>query len=305
MVQEKRATLIHNPTAGDEDHSKGHLLKLIRNAGYEPVYKSSKEDFGSALDDPGEMVIVAGGDGTVRKVALELLDCNVPLAILPMGTANNISKSLGIAGKTSELIAAWAKAKTKKFNVATAKSPWGHELFIEAIGLGLLSKAITILDKVDQKADIDFANTEHKVNRDVTALIMLLSEYSPMDLNVIVDGREISEPLLLFEVMNIQNVGPNVLLAPEADPGDDYLDCVVLKESNRENFEKYLTALIAGKQGTLPVEIVRGKKIEFQWEGTAIHLDDKIWSKGITVPPPPRVIEVELDGRCFKYLSTK
>jgi diacylglycerol kinase family enzyme len=162
---------------------------------------------------------------------------------------------------------------------------------------------MTILDTIDQKADIDFANTEHKVSRDLTALIMLLSAYTPMDLKVIIDGREISEPLLLFEVMNIQNVGPNLLLAPDADPGDNYLDCVFLSESNRENFAKYLTALIAGKQGTLPVEIVRGNQIEFQWEGTAIHLDDKIWSKVLTVPSPPQVIEVELDVRCFEYLA--
>jgi len=303
MAQKQRVTLIHNPTAGDEDHSKAHLLRLIRNAGYEAAYKSSKEDFASALEDPGDLVIVAGGDGTVRKVALELLDSNVPLAILPMGTANNISKSLGMTGTTEELVDTWSSAQAKEFRIGTAKSPWGHEPFIEAVGLGLLSKAISILDKVDQKADIDFANTEHKVSRDLTALIMLLSEYTPMDLKVIIDGREISEPLLLFEIMNIECVGPNMLLAPDADPSDDYLDCVFLSERNRENFATYLTALIAGKEGTLPVEIVRGKNIEFHWEGTAIHLDDKIWTKGLTVPSPPQVIEVALDGRRFRYLS--
>src|SRR4030095_1408556 len=105
------------------------------------------------------------------------------------------------------------------------------------------------------------------------------------------------------EIMNIKHVGPNLLLAPEADTSDDYLDCVFLVESNRENFAKYLTSLMSGKQGTLPVEIVKGKKIEFQWEGTAIHLDDKIWTKGITVPPPPQLVDVELDGRWFEYLS--
>jgi diacylglycerol kinase (ATP) len=301
----KRATLIHNPQAGDEDHSRRHLVKLIRDAGYEVDYKSSKDDLGNALEDPGDLVVVAGGDGTVRKVALQLLDHHAPLAILPTGTANNISKSLGIDGSPEELIEGWKRAEPKRFSVASAKSCWGQDLFVEAIGLGLLSRTISILNKVDHKADVDFANTEHKVGRDLTALIVLLSEYTPMDLKVSIDGREISAPLLLFEIMNIKQVGPNLLLAPDADPGDDYLDCVFLVESNRENFAKYLTGLMAGKQVTLPVDIVKGKQIEFHWEGTAIHLDDKIWTKGITVPPPPQQIDVELDGRWFEYLSTE
>lgn len=300
---DKRVTLIHNPTAGDEDHSRKHLLKLIGNAGYKVAYESSKEDFSSALEDPGEFVIVAGGDGTVRKVALQLLDHKVPIAILPMGTANNISKSLGINGSVEELIDGWSAARRKKFTVAVAKSSWGQELFVEAIGLGLLSRAITILEKVDQKAEVEFANTEDKVERDLTALIVLVSEYTPMNLRVTIDGQEFSDPLLLFEIMNIKNVGPNLLLAPDADTSDDYLDCVFLTESSREKFAKYLTALMADKQGTLPAEIVKGKKIEFQWEGTAIHLDDKIWTKGITVPSPPQLISVELEGRSFEYLS--
>ena len=303
MAKMKRATLIHNPQAGDEDHSKSNLLKLIEKAGFEVDYHSSKDDVASALADPGDLVIVAGGDGTVGKVALQLLDRSVPLAILPMGTANNISKSLGVTGSVKKLISAWKNARRKRFRVATAKSSWGKEQFVEAMGLGLLSKAISILDKVDHKGEIEFSNTEDKVARDLTALIMLLSEYTPMDLRVSIDGREISKPLLLFEIMNIKHVGPNLLLAPDADPGDDYLECALLSESNRESFAKYLTALIADKERLLPLEIVRGKKIEFYWEGTPIHLDDKIWTKGITVPAPPQVVEIELEQSYFEYLS--
>lgn len=302
-MSKKQVTLIHNPRAGDEDHSRKQLLKLIGNAGYEVEYKSSKEAFTSALEDPGEFVIVAGGDGTVRKVVLKLLDHKVPLAILPMGTANNISKSLGIVGSTEDIVDGWKDARPKKFKVGVAKSSWGQEIFVEAIGLGLLSKAITILNKVDQKADVDFANTEHKVDRDLTALIVLVSEYTPMDLKISIDGVETSRPLLLFEIMNTKHVGPNLLLAPDADATDDYLDCALLDESNRENFAKYLTALMAGKEAALPIEVVKGKKIEFRWEGTPIHLDDKIWTKGITVPSPPQLIDVQLEGRWFEYLS--
>lgn len=299
----KRVTLIHNPQAGDEDHSRNQLLKLISDAGYEVSYKSSKEEFASALGDPGDLIVIAGGDGTVRKVALQSLGTGVPLAILPMGTANNISKSLGITGTTEELIAGWKRATRKKFTVGIARSSWGSELFVEGVGLGLISRAMSILDTIDDKSDVDFSTKYDKVYRDLTALIVLLSEYSPKELKVAVDDREISGPLLLIEVMNIKCVGSNLLLAPDSDASDDYLDCVFLTESNRERFAKYLTRLMAGKEAEAPLDVLKGKHVRFEWEGTPIHLDDKIWTRGITLPSPPQTIDVKLDDQQFQYLA--
>ena len=58
------------------------------------VHKKNLED---CLDgDFGDAVIVAGGDGTVGKVAKRLAGTDVPLVVLPTGTANNIARSLGI-----------------------------------------------------------------------------------------------------------------------------------------------------------------------------------------------------------------
>lgn len=298
----KRVTLIHNPQAGDEDHSRDLLVTLIRNAGYEVYYNSSKEDFSAALEDPGDLIAIAGGDGTVRKVALQILEDRAPIAILPMGTANNISKSLGFVGTPEKLIAGWKGARRKKFTVGSARSSWGKELFVEGIGIGLLSRAMSLLDAVDGEGDVDFSTKDDKVNRDLTALVVLLSEYGPMTLRVRVDGREISGQFLLLEVMNIKCVGSNLLLAPDADPSDDYLECAFLSESKRESFGTYLTRLVAGEQADAPVEVLRGKHIQIVWEGTEIHLDDKIWTKG-TASSPPQTIDVELDGRYLEYLS--
>lgn len=298
----KRVTLIHNPQAGDEDHSKDYLLRLIRNAGYEVCYNSSKEDFSAALEDPGDLIAIAGGDGTVRKVALQTLEDGVPIAILPMGTANNISKSLGFIGSPEELIARWKGAQRKKLTVGSARSSWGKELFVEGIGLGLLSRAMSLLDAIDSEGDVDFSTKDDKVNRDLTALVVLLSEYAPMTLKVRVDGREIRGQFLLLEVMNIKCVGSNLLLAPYADPSDDYLECAFLSESNRESFAMYLTGLVAGEQADAPVEVLRGKHIQIEWEGTEIHLDDKMWTTRM-VPSPPQTIDVGLDGRYLEYLS--
>ncbi|HEX5732962.1 MAG TPA: diacylglycerol kinase family protein [Blastocatellia bacterium] len=297
-----RVTLIHNPQAGGEDHSRERLLTLIRAAGYEAVYCSSKEDFDAALKDPGDLVAVAGGDGTVRKVAMHTIQTGVPMAILPMGTANNISKSLGIVGSPEELIQGWSAARRKRHTVGQATSSWGEELFIEGMGMGLFTRAMTLLDYIDDKAPDSFSSAYDKLYRDLSALIVLVSEFSPITLKVTVDGEDVSGPYLLMEAMNMNFVGPNLHLAPEADPGDGHLDFVFLAEDNRENFARYLTKRLAGKEAEPPVRVIRGSSLQFYWRGTAIHLDDKIWTNGITVPSSAQVIDVKVGDKFIEFL---
>lgn len=297
-----RVTLIHNPMAGDEDHSREHLLSLIRNAGHEVDYQSSKEDFVQALDDPGDLVAVAGGDGTVRKVAMHTIERGVPIALLPMGTANNISTSLGITGSPEELISAWSTARRKKVATGIATSSWGEELFIEGMGLGLFARTMSILNRIDDKPPADFSSAYDKLYRDLSVLIALLSEFSPLDLTVEIDGQDVSGPYLLLEVMNMNYIGPSLNLAPEADPSDEYLDFVFLAEGNRENFARYLIKRLAEKETAPPVRLVRGRHLKFYWQGTGIHLDDKIWTNGITVPSSPQMIDVKIGSQSLEFL---
>jgi diacylglycerol kinase family enzyme len=297
-----RVTLIHNPTAGDEDHSRERLLTLIRAAGYEAVYHSSKEDIGAALKEPGDLVVVAGGDGTVRKVAMHTIETGAPIAILPVGTANNISKSLGITSPEDELIQGWSTARRKRFTVGQATSSWGEEIFIEGMGMGLFTRAMTLLEYVDGKAPDDFSSAYDKLYRDLSALIVLVSEFSPINLKVTIDGQDVSGPYLLMEVMNMNYIGPNLHLAPDADPSDGYLDFVFLAEDNRENFARYLAKRLAGKEAAPPVRVIKGRHLQFHWRGTAIHLDDKIWTDGITVPSSLQVIDVKMGDKFVEFL---
>lgn len=92
-----RATLIHNPTAGDGKVRREDLIDLLHKAGIVPFYQSSKiGELTAALAEPTDIVIVAGGDGTVAKVVTQMPDRSIPVAILPIGTANNIASSFGI-----------------------------------------------------------------------------------------------------------------------------------------------------------------------------------------------------------------
>jgi diacylglycerol kinase (ATP) len=99
-----RAVLIHNPTVGSTEHSKKEFLAALKMAGIAASYHSIKQDEpDDVLRKKPNFVFVAGGDGTIAEVIAHLKDRSVPVGILPIGTANNIARSMGVNGTIVEL----------------------------------------------------------------------------------------------------------------------------------------------------------------------------------------------------------
>lgn len=300
-----RVTLIHNPAAGDESFSASELTALIEKAGHKVLHRSIKKDYVSALRMPADLVVVAGGDGTVRKVAMAILKRNIPIAIWPCGTANNIAKSLGISGSPLELIAGWPEARQKGFDVGIARGPRGEVRFLEGIGLGVFSGAMAVLEEIDYEHDIEFDDAEQKLHSDISALKAAVSQVPAHDVTITIDEQSFAGRFVLIEAMNIKSVGPNLLLAPDADPSDGLLDFVFVAEHERDEMMDYLTQHRQSAAASPRVTIHRGKRLRMTWEGATVHVDDQIWlgeegeaSKNL----PPAVIEVTLERNALRFL---
>jgi diacylglycerol kinase family enzyme len=68
-----RITLMHNPKAGDAEHGRKQLMAALVKAGHQASYQSTKkEDYKKALGKPADLVVAAGGDGTVVRWARDL-----------------------------------------------------------------------------------------------------------------------------------------------------------------------------------------------------------------------------------------
>ena len=147
-AQHPRATLIHNQKAGNRRHCRSDLVELLEHAGYRVDYFSAKEcDLAEVAGRPADLVVVAGGDGTVGKVVAVAMPEAPPIAILPLGTANNIATSLGIAGPLGDIVASWAARKTRPFYPASVSGPWGTRRLSEGIGFGAVEQAMSELSR--------------------------------------------------------------------------------------------------------------------------------------------------------------
>ncbi|HEX3235077.1 MAG TPA: diacylglycerol kinase family protein [Gemmatimonadales bacterium] len=296
-------TLLHNPSAGEGEYSRHKLVRALVAAGHAVTYQSTKEkDYARALTDPGDVVLVAGGDGTVRKAAGALLGRDVPLALLPMGTANNVAKALGVEGSPEEVIAGLAASRPQRFDAGVVKGSWGEGHFLEAVGLGLFPVTMCL---VESRADHREGRAEHEdlgITRDVRYLSRVLRDLRPQAWQIELDGQDVSGEFLLCEVMNIPSIGPNLRLAPGADAGDGLLDVVLATERERESLREHVAARVAGDDHQIDLPIRRAREICIVAHGAELHVDDELQRPGEAPSAAGARIQLSLLPGALRFL---
>jgi diacylglycerol kinase (ATP) len=302
-----KVVLIHNPDAGDDQQpSSDELLGLIRDAGHTTRYQSSKdENWHSALEQPCDIVAVAGGDGIIGTVAKHVIGRHVPIAVLPMGTANNIAKTLGLTDRPLEqLIAGWATAPRVKFDVGMASGPWNLKYFIEGLGIGLFTETMYRLDATNNVDLAHLDDTGEKVKSVLEILKERLPTFTPNRLKITLDGRDMSGEYVLLEVMNISYIGPNLRLAPHANPSDGLLDIVLFSKDEQDNLSRYLSHSIAGKLPHPGLTVRTGQHLQIEWDGLTVHIDDEVWpDKASEFPISFNTIDVKVDRHALEFLA--
>ena len=300
-------TLIHNPDAGGDNQPSGDdILELIHKAGHSATFQSSKDvGWDKALQDAADIVAVAGGDGIIGQVAKRMIGRRIPIAILPMGTANNVATTLGVKDLAiDELIFGWTSARRAKFDVGIANGPWGSTAFIEGLGMGLFTDTMSRLDARDNIQLAHLSDTNEKLISVLQILRTRVESCHSHEMKVTVDDRDLSGKYILLEALNIPYVGPNFCLAPPADPGDGLLDLVLASYDERERIHQYLSDRIDNKSNYPGLMIHKGKHLRIECEGMMVHIDDDLWPElGAPSPPNSIVIEITVASEALEMLA--
>jgi diacylglycerol kinase family enzyme len=225
------------------------------------------------LNAQAELVVAAGGDGTVAEAARLVAGRDVPLALLPIGTANNIALGLGIRGTLAEIVDSWASATRRPLDLGRVHCAGVDSLFLEAAGGGLIPSGIAAHQAQPgaQEAPVD-----QKLPDAIRAYRDALGALKPRRCTVTLDGTSMTDDFLMVEALNMRAVGPNLELA-EADPSDGRLSVVVATEAHRGEIDEYLRALDAGDAVRLSLGAVLARDVEVRgWD--RLHIDDRLVS---------------------------
>jgi diacylglycerol kinase (ATP) len=165
------------------------------------------DDIDEALKKSADLIVVAGGDGTITEVVTKMSDRSLPVALLPLGTANNIARSLGIAGTPQELVETWKIENTHPLDVCSVKGSWGRSRFLEGFGVGVFAEFLKAAAK-DEKT-----KGANNLRKGRALLAKKLKTIEPLKIAVTVDGKALNGKFLGVEVMNIPFSGPGLPLA--------------------------------------------------------------------------------------------
>ncbi len=273
-----RVTLIHNPGAGSTGEKDAlKLAKLLSRAGHEVRYRSSKErGWKRALRKPADLIVVAAGDGTVGRVIRRMVGRDVPVTLLPSGTANNIARTLGLLERPFEdLVHGWETARHVKLDIGVAKGPWGERYFIEGVGAGLFANLLARPKRKGAKV----GKPKDVVDRALRRLQDMAVHCEAVDVAATLDGEDISGRYLLFEAINLRYVGPSMFLAPEGKPGDGLLDVVLVTEDERAHLLEYLNKWQENRERRAVLPTRRGRRLKVEWTGYELHIDDKLYPR--------------------------
>lgn len=262
-----RALLCHNPKSGDTGHDRDSIEAALKLAGHELRYVSVKDkDFADSFKKPVDLIVAAGGDGTIARVLTALPDRKIPVAILPLGTANNFARSLGIGGTPQELVETWNCEHTCPVSIATATGHWGKSLFVEAYGVGAFPQFLLNAKKGKKPEGA------HNLRQGRELLQKALKRAEPIDIAMRIGGQRKELSVLGIEVCNIAFTGPGLPIAATADVSDGKLDVVIFETNQRKALIEWINAPLDEKP---PVTNRRAAEIELTFHDAPTRIDDE------------------------------
>ena len=289
-----RVSLLYNPTAGEGD-APHPLPEMLTRHGHDvvTVVDDKQQAEQRLLAQPCDLVVAAGGDGTVGLAARAVAHRGVPMAILPLGTANNIALTLGIEGSIDELIAGWHSGRYRPIDIGQADGGWGRRAFIESLGSGLMAAAIAEAASLPSE---QLTQPLSNLTRTAQLYRRALDKLQPRRGVIIVDGERLEDEFLLIEVLNMRFIGPNLVFAQEADPSDGAFSIAVARSDERSALDDYLRHRLEGTDSPLALNSYSGRRIQLD-HPHRLHIDDQLCEADANGP-----VSLEISGQAVTVL---
>ncbi len=235
----KRALLFYNPQAGRISLSPRRLRKLIESIhalGLEVSAVPSRAEPGALSGEnlvDQDVLIVHGGDGTIHEALEPALDHQIPIALLPAGTANVLARELGIPRDPARALRLLRQGKRTR--ICLGKS--GGRYFHVMAGVGLDSH---IIDQTSGGLKRCFGMGSYWL-----AGLSAFRRIPLRPFEVLLDDCPYKATFAV--ISNARHYGGHLLVAPAANVSEECLDVCLFTSTNRKRYVVYLLGSLIGK----------------------------------------------------------
>lgn len=258
------AVLIINPRAGQKagiatNHTTSQEAQaVLQSAGFAVEVRATEYAghasvlASEAAHDGAQLVVAAGGDGTVREVAGGLIGTETTLGILPMGSMMNIARSLNIPRDLRSAAEIVAAGNVVRMDVGRVMTRTTSDYFLEAAGVGIDAGIARFANRID--------------GGDWSALLPLVryaTHYVPHRIRLLVDQQQVIVRAHMITVAIAPFAGLAMAVAPLARVDDGLFDVVIRSGFTGLGLLRHAIA-IAGRRPTADpkVRTLRACRVE-------------------------------------------
>lgn len=240
-----RAKLIANPGSGkasDRMELLDKVSRCLQDLGVDvdvAIAKPKEEAIPiarRAVKDGYKVVIGMGGDDTIEAIIRGLAGAKVRLGIIPVGTANNLAKGLGIPEDPEAACALIAGGRIRKLDLGTVRVGKKKKLvFFELVTVGI--GAAVYPHALDAR--------KGRLSSIKDAVVTALAHEAKPKIEVTLDGdSRVRVKSMLMIATNVPLIGPNMLIDPDASSEDGLLNVSLYPEFSKAQLLTYFGKLM-------------------------------------------------------------
>lgn len=252
----QRALLLVNRHARQGEKQLSAAIEQLQTSGLELIEESTDHpeqlpDVIRRYQNQVDLVIVGGGDGTLNAAVDGLVDTKLPLGILPLGTANDLARTLEIPTSLNEACEIIATGQVRRIDVGWVNGK--HFFNVASMGL-----SVQITEQLTKEVKRRWGVLAYAVTA-----IQALWEARPFSAEIRLNGESVRVKTLQIAVGNGRYYGGGMAVAHDATIDDQRLDLYSLEVQHWWQIVALLPAMRGGRHiNSNNVRSLHGQEIE-------------------------------------------
>jgi YegS/Rv2252/BmrU family lipid kinase len=199
-----------------------------------------------AVAEGFDVILAAGGDGTVAEVAEALIGSGAVLGVLPLGSVMNVARMLGVPRDLEGAIRVVKASRIAAIDVGWARASARQRFFLEAAGVGIDAGLFAYVNQID-----------HGNLRSIRALIAFLRRFRSRRVRLRLDEETLDVSAMMVTVANGPYLGAALPLAPDAKLDDAQFDVKVYTRFSKFELARHFLSITRGHRPYNPKIISR------------------------------------------------